>query len=68
MIHPTAIISPGAELDDSVSVGPYAVIGGQVKSAQERLLGPTPLLKVVRKSAVITRSFSLLLLERFLRI
>jgi len=31
MIHPTAIISPGAQLDESVSVGPYAVIGEYVK-------------------------------------
>lgn len=31
MIHPTAIIDPKAELDSSVSVGPYCVIGPQVK-------------------------------------
>ena len=30
-IHPTAIIEPGAELDSSVSVGPYSVIGGHVR-------------------------------------
>ena len=30
-IHPTAIISPGAELDSSVSVGPYSVIGPHVR-------------------------------------
>jgi UDP-N-acetylglucosamine acyltransferase len=30
-IHPTAIISPGAELDPSVSVGPYTVIGPHVR-------------------------------------
>jgi UDP-N-acetylglucosamine acyltransferase len=30
-IHPTAIISPGAELDTSVSVGPYTVIGPHVR-------------------------------------
>jgi UDP-N-acetylglucosamine acyltransferase len=29
-IHPTAIISPGAELDSSVSVGPYTLIGPHV--------------------------------------
>lgn len=40
MIHPTAIISPGAELDDSVSVGPYAVIGGQVKIGSGTTVGP----------------------------
>lgn len=31
MIHPTAIIDPQAELADDVSVGPYSVIGAQVR-------------------------------------
>ncbi len=30
MIHPTAIIDPKAELDSSVSVGPYTIIGENV--------------------------------------
>ena len=30
MIHPTAIIQPGAKLADNVSVGPYSVIGEHV--------------------------------------
>jgi UDP-N-acetylglucosamine acyltransferase len=30
MIHPTAIIHPGARLADKVSIGPYAVIGEHV--------------------------------------
>ncbi|WP_303721236.1 acyl-ACP--UDP-N-acetylglucosamine O-acyltransferase [Malonomonas rubra] len=30
MIHPTAIIAPGAKLDPTVKVGPYAVIGEDV--------------------------------------
>ncbi|MES2531330.1 MAG: acyl-ACP--UDP-N-acetylglucosamine O-acyltransferase [Pseudomonadota bacterium] len=30
-VHPTAIVDSGAQLDDSVSVGPYAVIGAHVK-------------------------------------
>lgn len=29
-IHPTAIIEPGAQLDDSVEVGPYAIVGSHV--------------------------------------
>jgi UDP-N-acetylglucosamine acyltransferase len=33
-IHPTAIIEPGAELDDGVIVGAYAYIGAQVKIAK----------------------------------
>jgi len=31
LIHPTAIIYPGAQLHPTVQVGPYAVIGEQVK-------------------------------------
>src|SRR5438067_1265728 len=30
MIHPTAIVSPRAELGTNVSVGPYSVIGDEV--------------------------------------
>jgi UDP-N-acetylglucosamine acyltransferase len=30
-IHPTALVNPAAELDSSVSVGPYTVIGPHVK-------------------------------------
>lgn len=32
-IHPTAIVAPGAELDDSVEVGPYCVIDPHVRVA-----------------------------------
>lgn len=31
LIHPTAIIEPGAELDTSVSVGPYSIVRSQVR-------------------------------------
>ena len=31
MIHPTAIISNNAEIDNEVSIGPYCVIEGNVK-------------------------------------
>ncbi len=30
-IHPTAIVHAGAEIDSDVSIGPYCVIGGNVK-------------------------------------
>ena len=30
-IHPTAIIQDGAELDEDVSIGPYCIVGGNVK-------------------------------------
>jgi UDP-N-acetylglucosamine acyltransferase len=40
MIHSTAIIAPGAELDSMVSVGPYAVIGEHVKIGAGTTIGP----------------------------
>ncbi len=40
MIHPTAIISPGAELDSTVSVGAYAVIGEHVRIGSGTTVGP----------------------------
>ena len=40
MIHSTAIIAPGAELDSSVTVGPYTVIGEHVKIGAGTTVGP----------------------------
>lgn len=40
MIHQTAIIAAGAELDPTVSVGPYAVIGEHVKIGAGTTVGP----------------------------
>lgn len=40
MIHPTAIIHPGAKLDPSVEVGPYAVIGEHVAIGAKTKVGP----------------------------
>ncbi|MCK5912858.1 MAG: acyl-ACP--UDP-N-acetylglucosamine O-acyltransferase [Desulfuromusa sp.] len=40
MIHSTAIIAPGAELDSSVTVGPYTVIGEHVKIGKGTTIGP----------------------------
>lgn len=39
-VHPTAIVSPGAELDGSVTVGPFAVIGPRVKMGPGCTVGP----------------------------
>ena len=39
-IHPTAIIDPAAELDSSVSVGPYVVIEKGVKIGPDTLIKP----------------------------
>jgi UDP-N-acetylglucosamine acyltransferase len=38
-IHPTAIVEKGAELDDSVEVGPYAVIGADVSIGSGTVVG-----------------------------
>ena len=40
MIHPTAIIHPKAQLDSSVSVGPYAVIDEHVTIGPNSRIGP----------------------------
>lgn len=40
LIHPTAIIDPKAELDSSVSVGPYTVIGPNVRIGARTEIGP----------------------------
>jgi len=40
MIHSTAIIHPGADIDPSVEVGPYAVIGEHVSIGPGTKVGP----------------------------
>ena len=40
MIHPTAIIDPGAEIDADVSIGPYAIIHGDVTIGAGTEIGP----------------------------
>ena len=39
-IHPTAVISPGAEIDPSCEIGPYAVIGPRVRMGPGNAVGP----------------------------
>ena len=39
IIHPTAIIDPQAEIDDSVKIAPYAVIDGPVRIGPETTIG-----------------------------
>jgi UDP-N-acetylglucosamine acyltransferase len=39
-IHASAIIAPGAELHESVTVGPYSVIGAHVKVGEGTHIGP----------------------------
>jgi UDP-N-acetylglucosamine acyltransferase len=40
MIHPTAIVDPGAVIGSNVSIGAYSVIGGQVELGDECEIGP----------------------------
>jgi len=40
VIHPTAIIHPGAKLNPTVRVGPYAVIDGGVELGADCVIGP----------------------------
>ncbi len=40
MIHPSAIIHPGAELGSGVSVGPYSIIGEHVQIGDNTRVGP----------------------------
>src|SRR5690554_3062789 len=40
LIHPTAIVAPGAQLADDVSVGPYSIIGEHVSIAAGSVVGP----------------------------
>ncbi|MCA6224082.1 MAG: acyl-[acyl-carrier-protein]--UDP-N-acetylglucosamine O-acyltransferase, partial [Phenylobacterium sp.] len=38
-IHPTAIVAPGAQLDEGVSVGPYSLVGEHARiGARTRIL------------------------------
>ena len=39
-IHATAIVAPGAELDSSVTVGPYTLIGPHVRIGAGTTIGP----------------------------
>jgi UDP-N-acetylglucosamine acyltransferase len=39
-IHPTAIVSAGAELDSSVEVGAYSLIGSKVRIGADTVVGP----------------------------
>lgn len=41
MIHPTAIVHPGAVIGDRVEIGPYAVIGEHVKIGSGTRIGPS---------------------------
>lgn len=44
-IHPTAIVHPDAEIDSSVNVGPFTVIGPGVKIGADTSIGPHVLIE-----------------------
>jgi UDP-N-acetylglucosamine acyltransferase len=44
-LHPTAVIDAGAELHESVEVGPYSVIGSGVQVGEGTVIGPHVVLK-----------------------
>ena len=39
-IHPQAIVDPSAKIDDSVTIGPFSVIGADVEIAADTWIGP----------------------------
>jgi len=45
MIHPSAIVYPGAEIDVDVEVGPFAVIGANVKIGRGTKIGPSAVIQ-----------------------
>ena len=44
-VHPTAIVEAGAELDADVSVGPYAIIGANVRVGARTCVGSHTILE-----------------------
>lgn len=40
LIHPTAVIAPGAQIGEGCEVGPYAVIGEGVRLGPGNVVGP----------------------------
>ena len=40
MIHPTALVHPGARLGEGVTVGPYAIVGEHVEIGERTSIGP----------------------------
>jgi len=39
-IHPTAIVSPDAQLEEGVEIGPYSIIGRDVVIGKDTVIGP----------------------------
>ncbi|HEC28044.1 MAG TPA: acyl-ACP--UDP-N-acetylglucosamine O-acyltransferase [Gammaproteobacteria bacterium] len=45
MIHPTAIVDPGAYIAEGVEVGPYSIIGNDVEIKKGTVIGPHVVIK-----------------------
>jgi UDP-N-acetylglucosamine acyltransferase len=45
MIHQTAIVHPGAQIDDNVEIGAYSIIGEHVEIAAGTVIGPHVVIK-----------------------
>jgi len=56
-IHATAIVASGAELDEGVTVGPYAVIGPHVRVGRDTTIGPHAVLEGHTKLGARNRIF-----------
>src|SRR5450830_649207 len=61
-IHPTAVIESGAQLDSTVEVGAYSVIGANVRIDAGTKIGPHVVIEGHTTLAVTIRSSSLALL------
>jgi UDP-N-acetylglucosamine acyltransferase len=48
-VHPTAVISPGAELGTDVEIGPYTVIGSRVQIGDRTRIGPNTVIDGVTR-------------------
>jgi UDP-N-acetylglucosamine acyltransferase len=45
MIHPTAIVDPGASIAANVEIGPYSIIGPDVEIGEHTVIGPHVIIK-----------------------
>lgn len=45
MIHPTAIVDPGARIGTNVAIGPYSIIGPDVEIGEDTEIGPHVVIK-----------------------
>ncbi len=58
LIHATALVDPKAELDSSVQVGPYTIIGPNVRIGAGTTVGRIAWSKVTPRLAMTTVFFS----------